>query len=636
VRPSDQDIKKDHDGAYGEADSYWADYLRDAKETLQYYHGKQFTSAEERQFTLQGRLPLKWNFLKRIARTITGYERRNRMLIKVVGRGEDDDKAASQHTQVLDHIMGQQEGYPWMVLSDAFKWGPVITGINLVAFWPDQRGDFHFGRHAYDRFRIDPNFESLDLSDARYILIRKKITRGQALRLLPEGTEIPDEADLKMETDGKFSDIPTRPELFGEKTHPYDEFWRIIDVPVKMIVSGTTQIPYDKALEKAKLQGYTPKQFDDMLKDDQRVDTMTVQRPTNQLAVIYGGHVCWYGTKVYGLDEYPFVPMIGDYCPEEPDSKLRMQSVLTVAKDPQKADNRRLMHILHILETAAYNQRAFREGSVVDEDDMLKSGAGAPPIAMSRDSNPQSDIRTLENQGVPPGMLELHQMFQQMTFDVPGIHQELYENQGKDIPALLFKLRQGEALTVQQDIFDNYRYAKCLLGGKLVRAVQARMTPQKVQSVLHEQPSPDFYDPDYTRFHCILTEGLLTDNQRQSAFAELWGLRQGGVTIPDWIILKFAPIPLKDELRQALAQGEQRQQQAAQVQQTEEMLTQKTKQAKIVSDLTRADQQSATAMMTRVETAQEIKGMQYDRLMGLIDRLMQLEQMGRRNAMTTR
>jgi hypothetical protein len=624
-----QEIKDDFEDAYNLAWAGWSQYFLQAKRDLKFYQGDQWRADERLWLKDQGREAFVFNGIKRMVRIISGYERRNRHVLKVGPVGGEDDKACQQHTGVLMQIMNSNAGWPWMLLSDAFKFGSLITGMNLINLWPGRDGDIRFARNHYNKFLLDPTFTKLDLSDSDYLLRRELFTKEQAKRIVPAGVR--KEIDKIKETgpDNKYPFMPNKLKHFGQDLTPYDEFWRRKEHKKKVVIFKGTfeQWPFEDFV---KILGGDKAKANAVIANNPLFSTIDKYVDIVELAILFGGEVVWKGEDPYGIGDYPHVLVAGDWVPEEESSALKIQGIVRPARDPQKADNKRLSQMIDLCETVLGPGTDFEAGALVDDEDAYKAGAGQPRFFKAGAISGEK-YKDRPGGDVPAGFVQLHQIFDRKIFEIPGINEELFGTEEKDIPFILGKLRTGAALTVFQDFFDNLRFAKKQLGRKAVRMVQSNYAPQKVQRLINEPPAEDFYRQDFVKYDCTLQEGLLTETQRQMAYAELRSLKMDGAPIPWAALIDMAPIQLKEHLKQYIAQAEQQQQQLAAEAQKEKMTLDQMRQAKIRADQGRAaerhaqvERDKASAALSNVKTIKEIQQFDTDRILSAIDRLIAL------------
>jgi hypothetical protein len=211
--PDYSDKEKDFNEAYDQANNVWGPWQLEAQRDLDFYLNDQWDAKEKSRLQAQDREPFVFNRLKRVARIVSGYERRTRMVLKLAPVGGEDDLACSQHTAVNMNIMNSNAGWPWMVMSNGFKLGPLVTGMNLIDIWPHKKTrDLQFARVPFNKFLPAPTFSRLDLGDCAYLIRRENVTKDEAKKLVPASVQSMID-EIPQGTDGKFPLIlaATRP-----------------------------------------------------------------------------------------------------------------------------------------------------------------------------------------------------------------------------------------------------------------------------------------------------------------------------------------------------------------------------------------------------------------------------------------
>jgi hypothetical protein len=605
---TDSDIKKDFDEAYNQANAGWCDYLKEAEQDFKFMCNDQWNSVEKQYLAAQRRNALVFNRIRRVVKIISGYQRKNRLAYKIDAVGMEDDRAASQITGVLMDVMRVGNGYN--VMSDAFECGPCITGLNVVEPFVDRNGDIKFKRIPYNKCLLDPTFSERDLSDCGYVIRREYVSRDEAKMLVPgHDAEID---DLQVGRDEKFPYLTVANKRFAERLLSYDEFWRKTTKKIKVLLDRTTgqeQVWHggQKALD------YVLTKYPMVTAIDRWVDSVNLE-------IFIQGVQFYSGPDPFGLDEYRFVPLLGFWYPEVESDKLKLQGVVRSIRDPQVEFNKRLSQEIDIIESQINSGYDAIEGAVVNPESLYQSGQGKVTW-VKRDGNPVGldAIRKKQPVDIPQGLFMLNQTIDNLLTEIPGINEELFGTEEKDIAGVLSKMRQGGALTILQDLFDHYRFSKRLLGKKVINLIQKHYHPQKVMRIINEQPIREFYDPDLSRYDLSVQEGLLTDSQRQMYYEELKALQQAGAPIPFTAIVEAAPIQLKEHLKKHIAMAEQAQMQASQGEQQMTQITQQLMQSQIAENLAQAQerraeiqQNIATAGLNRAKTAAEIQKMQLD------------------------
>jgi len=607
---SDKDIKKDWNEAYKMAHAGWNEYWHEAKKDHEFVVGDQWDSTQKNYLASQRRNALVFNRIRRVIKIITGYQRKNRLAFKVDPVGFEDDKAASQITKVVMDVMRSSNGYN--VMSDAFECGPLISGINFVEPFVDRNGDIKLKRLPYNRCLPDPTFSERDMSDCGYFLRREYVTKDEAKMLIPGKDRIID--SLQAGRDEKFIKVPLAHKRYSEDLLAYDEFWRKKTERRKVLIDRRTG-------QEQVWQG-GQKALDHILSTYPMVTAIDRWFQRTELSIILQDEVLYTGPDPFGLDEYRFVPLIGMFYPEIESDKDKLQGVVRVIRDPQKEFNKRMSQNIDIIESRINSGYDALEGTIINPETLYQSGQGKVTY-IKNNGNPAGldALRNKQTQDIPQGLFHLSETIDNLLTEIPGINQELFGTEEKDIAGVLSKLRQGGALTILQDLFDNYRFSKKLLGKRLIEIVQKNYSPQKVTRILNEQPTQEFYDTDLSRYDISVQEGLLTDSQRQMYYEELKALREAGAPIPFTAIIDAAPIQLKEHIKKHIQQAEQQQMQAQQKQMQNEQLSQQLTQSQIAENLAQAQERRADrvhnyaqADLDRVKTLAEIDKMKNDNL----------------------
>jgi hypothetical protein len=619
---TDNDTKKDFNEAYGQAIAGWGDFLKEAKTDFEFMCGDQWNSVEKQYLANQRRNALVFNRIRRVIKIITGYQRKNRLAFKIDPVGFEDDGTASQLSRVIMDVMRVGNGYH--VMSDAFECGPCITGMNFVEAYVDKLGDIKFKRLPYNKCLPDPTFSERDLSDCNYFLRREYVTKEQAKMLVPGHDKEID--SLNPGRDEKFPCMTIANKRFAEHLLSYDEFWRRTTKKTKVLI--------DKMTGQEQVWQGGQKALDFVLSQYPMITAIDRWIETTELHIFIQNELFYTGPDPFGLDEFRFVPLLGFWYPEVESDKLKLQGVVRSIRDPQSEFNKRISQEIDIIESQINTGYDAIEGTVVNPESLYQSGQGKVTWVKSEGNPAGLDaIRKKQPVDIPQGLFMLNQSIDKLLTEIPGINDELFGTEEKDIAGVLSKMRQGAALTILQDLFDNYRLSKKLLGKKLIKLVQKNYQPQKIQRIINEQPVPQFYDPDLTRYDVSVQEGLLTDSQRQLYYEELKALQQMGAPIPFAAIVDAAPIQLKEHLKRHIQAAEQAQMQAAQGEQQMNQLTQQLMQSQIAENLAQAQerraeiqQNIATAALNRAKTAAEIQKMTLEGLSTVAKAAADLEQ----------
>lgn len=624
----DADLLKDYNEAYRQAYGYWSPYLGEADKDLACSLGNQWSTKEKNYLIKQRREALTFNKARRIVKLITGYQRKNRLSAKVTPVESSDAKTANQLSGLVQQVMSIDNMYSTM--SDAYEQGSLKTGINLVELYVDYsddpiNGDIKAKRMPHNRFLLDPLFTKRDLNDCGYAVMRDYLRLDQLKAITPKSKlHILKEIPTASPRDNKFTDtIPT----FSQDNngfYRYDRFYRK--------EFETEIVLYDKTTGQQIPWGGTNQRLKEVLQMFPNLVKLERSRQVTKLTVFIEDQVVYDGKEPTGLIDYPFVPVLGFFEPEYRESDWKLQGIIRSIRDPQSEVNKRRSKMLDIIDSQITTGWKAKAGSVVNPESMYQSGQGQ--VIWLKKGSELTDAVQLNSVPVPEGIFRAIDIMDKDTMDVSAVNLEMFgqsQGDGADVSGILSKLRQGAGLTALQDLMDNYRLSKKLLMTKLIKMIQVNFTPGKVQRMLNEPPSTEFYSQQFGKYDAVPTEGVLTDTQKQMAYLELRDLKKEGAPIPWSALLEAAPLQNKQKLQEIVAQQEQAQAQQAQQQAkiTEVQLglvmseieknkaNTADKKAEVVSELNRA-------RLDEIKAVAELQNIPNDQLLTLIERLQKI------------
>jgi len=639
---SDKDKEKDFESAFNDAYDLWYPWISEAHTDFKHVVDHPWTAADIVYFMQENREVNNFNLTRRVVKLITGYERRNRLALKIGPAEGEDDKVASQLTGLVMPLMENQRGYE--IVSDAFEVGALITGLNLVEPYLDRNGRIKFSRKGYNKCLLDPHFTQRDLSDCGHIIIHEEGMLTSDVQSLVPGKDnlIAEYAKTTTESGASlpFSAYRGRGRDEGKRCN-YSAFWQ-------------------QKLRKARFIGNRrTKQFFEWKSDKEELDALLNQYPlqlvswteekeTVELECYVNGRLVWNGPDPNKIDEYPFIAIMGFWYPDYDDMSKKLQGIVRPIRGPQRELSKRLSKIIDILDSQMASGIVAEENALVNPDDIHTSGQGKG-LLVKEGAIAGQKIIFRDNPGdVQPGLLQLNQTLMSIINEIAGINDSMFGNDelNAQMSGYLMKLRQGAGLVALQDLFDNLRFSKKQLGFKLIKLIQANYNSQRVERILNEPVAEGFYKTDLAQYDVVPQEGVLTETQRQMFYLELINAKNQGAPISWRMIFENAPIQMKQKLLEEI--GRQEQQEAAGQQELlkEKQLLDRMREAKIAADMgrgverqTQAEENRADKVLARVKTATEIQKLKNQDVFGLLDRIIALETLNvnaRKTAMTRR
>lgn len=647
------EIKQLYDERYNDAYASWSPYYPKAAEDLRFYLGDQWTLEEKKNLRDQGRNAFVFNRTRRNINMVTGYQRKNRLSSVVSPVENSDQLTADQLSQLLLYVM--QYGNAYQVISDAFA-GAVKTGWNLVSVYMDYRddpldGDIKFGRDPYSGFIVDPNFTQLDFSDCSYLIRRKYVGVDQAVSLLPKHEkEIRELQKYGYPKDDKFTWLmyQTQPDL--QNLTSIDEFyeqkWKNIPMLVDMETGEFTEWDGDRERLQVLKQIYP--------------NIEIVKRPKRYIErhMIVNGEYITSDKNPYGLDEYLFTPVVAQFDSEAEDWSLKIQSLVRCQVDPQREANRRRSQMSDIFDSQINSGWIAEEDSVVNPHSLFQTSQGKV-IWKKRDLVPNA-LEKIPPAQVPPSAFQLQELYDRDMVDILGLNDAaLGIVESGNESGIMMMLRQGSAITNLQDVFDNLRFSQKLISKKVLKLIQT-WSPKKIERIIRQKPSDQFYNKDFEKYDITVGEGVLTDSQKLIYFRQLIDLKQltdtpsqGPITAQ--MLVEAAPIQGKSELMKQIVANEQSSQQAQQEQNAiqQQLLDSQRQmsQAKAISDLalskerftravanmsledervSKAVQDRADAALARIKAIKEIQTMDDERLFKYLTLVRAMEETSQR------
>jgi len=644
---SDLEIIREFDTKYNEAYYAWDPFFPLAERDLRFYLGDQWDEREKRQLFQEGRSTFVFNRVRRNINMITGYQRKHRLSSVVSPVENSDQQTADQLSQLLLYTMNYGEGY--RTISDCFG-GALKTGWNLASIWVDYRddpinGDIKFGREPYNGFIVDPYFTKLDFSEAAYILRRRYLSADHVASLLPgQEKEVYALYEQGWERDDKFTWLPYQRQPNGQQLMAYSEMyqqkWKNVPMLVDMETGETTEFDVDNDLLQTFLQRYP--------------QLKVVDRPKRYIEqnIIVNDHVMRTDINPYGLDEYPFVPFTAIFEPESDQWGLKVQSLTRCMVDPQREANRRRSQMTDLLDSQINSGWIANENSVINPSSLFQTSQGK--VIWRREDAPPGSLEKIPPAQIPPSMFQLQELYDRDMMEIAGVNDAAFgQSDSAAESGVMMMLRQGAALVNLQELFDNLRFSQKAMSKKVLKLIQ-QWKPEKVERIINQTPTQQFYDAEFTKYDVTVQEGVLTDTQRQMYFRQLVDLRQLGAPVSGEMLAKAAPIQGKSEYIEELSQMEQQQAQAQQQQQQmqEQVLDSQRQmsQAKAISDIalskerfTRAvanmgleDERASAAIENRSDSAlkrakamKELDSMSDDRLLKYLSIVRQMEEVAR-------
>jgi len=578
-------IKKKIDAAYNANQSIWQVFWTEATLDTRLEAGDTSLMAEiNTNLTRNGSGSYYFNRVRPLLSMVSGRQIDNRKSTIVVPLENGDQETADQWSKILLHIYKKEHVY--QKISQAFHQGACISGMNLLQAYIDFSDDPIFGdiklkNLPYNQFFIDPYFREKDLSDCNFVWVRSYLTHAAAAHLMPEYYDAIMALPGNPTGTGRDGRFQYMPESYGQTQSnmlAYDEFYYRDFRKRKIVIDKKTG-----AWREITQEELDSIDFERFKLENPQIELQDQVVPTVRLAIMIQDKVFYDGQNPFGIDSYPFVPVIGYYNPMMPYFYSRIQGIARSLRDPQMLLNRRIVLSADMLESQVNSGFIFKENAVIDVKHLFQTGQGR--IIPLKAEAQMTDVQPILPPQIPPSFFELQETFSKELNMVSGITEE---NMGHivDENASGFKtaIRQTAGFVTLKPLFENLDDSQNMLGDIIMEMVRANYGPVKIQQILEgAEPQPQFFNKAFGKYHCMVQDGFDTQSQKQMQFAQLAYLREMGVQIPDRNMIEAATIQNKTKLTQQMEQASMAQQQMQQMQMQMQM-----QQAQAQTELTKA------------------------------------------------
>ena len=499
-----------------------------------------------------------FNRIRRIVNMISGQQRKTRKSVKATPLENGSAETADQLTKLLMWAMQQENGLD--VISDSFQ-DALVTGLSLIQITLDYSrdpvsGNIKYESCPYNSFIIDPYFRKPDLSDCNGILKRSYLSKKEIKALLPAYI---DKIDKLGKPKGVDPDFPASMETLSTASnylYPYDEFFYRDYRKQKLLTDLQTG-------ESIEWTGKDDEALDRYLKEYPQVKLFESMVRTVRLAITVNGEVFYDGANPLGIDEYPFVPFLIYFAPQAKEMSWKIQGIVRGLRDPQYLYNRRKVIELDIMESRITTAIKYKAGALVRPDDVYLTGQGKA-LCISKKAN-LDDVQEMSAPPLDPTMFTASATMGTEIQEIAGVSDEMVGTATEDVAGFLAMQRQLAGLVTQQGVFDSIDRSQRILAIVSMHVLQNNFTPGKVQRIIDEQPTAEFYNKAFGKYDCVVEDGLNTSTQRQMQFAELSLLQKQGVNIPPSVLVEASTIQNKKDLIAAIGQADQQQQEMAQM-----------------------------------------------------------------------
>jgi len=624
---------------------------------MRFYNGDQYEDKEKEYLRRENRAAFVYNKIKRTVDNAVGYQIRNRMGLACEPVEGSDVETCDIFSDLLTWNMAQQDGYH--KFSRGFK-SACITGLSVMSLYVDytkdkKDGDIILTKEPNFSFLLDPLWNGdVSLSDCRYFMRRRYVSKEHAMGILPDAAK-----DIK-----KLSGCANSDKFPYMRVSNYilkncvsiDEHWKLNHIPAKLLVNRLTGEHQVFRGSRKALNAFLASPAQVPLPTGQtlsipwgeitEVTDTTAQEIT--LCSYVNGIFMDEQTKVFGLDSYPFIPIIAYYMPEYDSYDEKLQGIPHAIIDSQRDYNRQRSKILDMMNSQASTGYFFKEGTIKRPDDLFKAGQGVN-IELYEDAQP-GDIQKIQGADIPNNWFNYLSL---AASDIPEISGVTNENlgmaeMGSQVSGTAIKLRMASGMTTLAEIYDNADISLKRIGQIQINLMQKNWSPEKVQRIINREPTQEFYNANFGKYDAIVKETNLTDSQRNLAWVDALHARAVlGDVIPKDFLIEMYPGAEKAKLLKAFEAQEERNQAAQAKQDEREDLAARLANSEVINRLSLASERRArmaadiglannrmasafqdrtNAVLNQAKTITELQGVRQSQLESAIRFIFELEE----------
>lgn len=638
--------------AYRTYGTYYASAYRD----LRAYAGDNWTNLEKTKLIRQNRMVLELNKIRRVVNLYSGYERENRTATVCSPVEGSDVQTADQFSDLLYYIY--EKANSDYIISEAFehslKTGLAIIGIYMDYTHDKVNGDIRMYWKPFNALMLDPYFTKRDLSDCDQASTRDLLSKEQIKFMLPwVEPSIIDNLPTGIR-DNKYQYLGIYRQYnstyISKNLCTYDQYWRRINKSQKYLVDMETGVTEEWDGDRE-----DEKRLKEMLKQTPRLQLIHSHKRSIELNIIVSGQLLYSGPDPSGLDTFPFVPVLLYHEPLIDTYELKIQGIVRSIVDAQRQYNRRHSQIIDIMESIINTGWITKNGAVLDPNMLMQAGQGRQ-IVVNEGYDVNADVREVSAPNIPPGYLQYQDIIDKNIMEIPGASDELLGLSSvgdSQVSGRLAEVRASNGLKGNRGIFDNLEQTKKYLGKLVIECVQKNYSPGKIERILGETPSEQFFSGQFQEYDCAIKQAVKTPTQREAYYYQLLQLIALGAPIPWDQVLEVAPLQGNRKLHEMLREAQEQQQTVAEQEQeaadmekalqlaslNQSNALAEERRARVLSDIGLAKeresevvQNHAKAFLDNAKTVAEIQDMPQRRLIEILELAADLRQKEKQEA----
>lgn len=499
-----------------------------------------------------------FNLLNSLLQAVSGHQRQTRKSTVCIPVHSPMQKTADQLTKCLYYIHNTSNAY--QVYSDAFEQGALTQGLGWISIYKDTThdpvsGDIKVRYLDMKSTLFDPYFRKPDASDMRYFWTRQFFDKQEAAVLYPQFADEILSLPGGTYRDDKFYYMPEVYQIQFPNLIAFDEYWYLSSRKCMYMVDKETQEVQEFQGDEEDMR-VIYQQFKGRLKFIEK------PKPTVRRSIILNDKVLIDEANPYGIDRYPYVPILGYMTADTPYYAYKFRGIIRDTRDAAYLFNRRKVADLDILESQQQGLK-IRQGALVTPDDAFNQGNGRA-LFYKKDGSPD-DIQPMPIIPPAPALLQMEDMLKDIMYRIVGIDPNAMGMDIDDKAGIITMMRQAATARNLQRLFDQFDFAQTLIGDIMVEMVQKNWTYGKVKQVIGEEPTSEFDNKAFFKYGCKVVQTTLTETQQQLELGQILHLQQMyGEIFPVEEVIEVMTIQNKDRIIQKIQANQKAQQEQQQ------------------------------------------------------------------------
>lgn len=499
-----------------------------------------------------------FNLLNSLLQAVSGHQRQTRKSTVCIPVHSPMQKTADQLTKCLYYIHNNSNAY--QVYSDAFEQGALTQGLGWISIYKDTThdpvsGDIKVRYLDMKSTLFDPYFRKPDASDMRYFWTRQFFDKQEAAVLYPQFADEILSLPGGTYRDDKFYYMPEVYQIQFPNLIAFDEYWYLSSRKCMYMVDKETQEVQEFQGDEEDMR-VIYQQFKGRLKFIEK------PKPTVRRTIILNDKVLIDEANPYGIDRYPYVPMLGYMTADTPYYAYKFRGIIRDTRDAAYLFNRRKVADLDILESQQQGLK-IRQGALVTPDDAFNQGNGRA-LFYKKDGSPD-DIQPMPIIPPAPALLQMEEMLKDIMYRIVGIDPNAMGMDIDDKAGIITMMRQAATARNLQRLFDQFDFAQTQIGDIMIEMIQKNWTYGKVKQVIGEEPTSEFDNKAFFKYGCKVVQATLTETQQQLELGQILHLQQlYGQIFPVEEVIEVMTIQNKDRIIQKIQANQKAQQEQQQ------------------------------------------------------------------------